>query len=232
MTARDKRRLDMVVRLRAFCAEHPGLFESARDFQKTLADLDAAITELRTHLQAQDSGLASFHESVRRRTEARTALRRGLESIRTFAATLNAVGLDEKFRLRHNMSDAALVVRARSFAGDAAPIADALAARGLPAGALTDLPAQIGALEQAMAACGEQRRTHVGARAGIDAALRSTAAIAKMLDAIVLRGAKRDAATVAAWKNVRRIGPAKVTEGGEPTPAPAPAADRTSAKAA
>lgn len=112
MTAQVKRRLDMVVRLRGFCAEHPELFENVKAFEKTLADLDAAIAELRAHLQAQDSGLASFHEYARMRGDARAALRRTLESIRTFAVTLGIVGLDEKFRLRAMISDTALLVRA------------------------------------------------------------------------------------------------------------------------
>jgi hypothetical protein len=202
----------MAMRLRAFCADQPELFENVKDFQQTLADLDAAIADLRTHVQAQDSGLASFHEAVRMRGVARTTLRRTLDAIRTFAATLGTVGLDEKFRLRRFLTDAALLVRARSFVADAAPIAEALVARGLPSMSLHELPNQIAALEGAIGVGTEQRRLHVGARAGIQAALTSATHIVKRLDAMVLHGPPRDAATVAGWTNIRRVGPAKAVE--------------------
>lgn len=220
VTAREKRRLDMLDRLRTFCAAHPGLFESVKDFQKTLADLDASIADLRAQVQAQDSGLASFHEYTQMRGDARAALRGTLDSIRTFAATLDTVGLDEKFQLRKHLSDVALLVRARSFADDAAPLADALAARGLPEGTLSNLPNEIAALEHTIQASDDQRRIHVGARAGIHAALRSATQIVKRLDAMMLRGSARDAATVAGWANVRRVGPMKTNEPAATTPTP------------
>jgi hypothetical protein len=224
MTVLEKRRIEMLVRLRAFCAEHPELLKTATDSQPTLADLDAAIAELRTHLQAQDVGLASFHENARMRADARASLRRTLDSIRTFAATLGTVGLDEKFRVPRRLTDAALVVRARSFVTEAAPIADALVARGLPATTLSDLPNEIAALEQTAAACDTHRHVHVGARVGIIAVVRSATAIAKRLDAMVLHSPARDAATMAAWRNARRVGPSKaeVSEPTAPTNQPAP----------
>jgi hypothetical protein len=224
MTLLEKRRFEMLVRLRAFCAEYPALLETAADSQSTLADLDAAIAKLRTHLQAQDVGLASFHEGARMRADARATLRRTLESIRTFAATLGTVGLDEKFRLPRRLSDATLVVRGRSFVDDVAPIADALVARGLPAATLSDLPKEIAALEQTMAACDTHRHVHVGARVGVKAALRSAATIVKRLDAMVLHSPACDAAMVAAWQNARRVGPSKAE-----IAAAAPAADQPAA---
>ena len=202
----------MLTRLRAFCAEQAELFNGVRDFQITLVDLDAAIAELRTHVQAQDSGLASFHQAVQMRGGARAALRRTLESIRRFAKTLGTVGLDEKFQLRRKLRDVDLLVRARSFACDAAPIAVALVARGLPSTALPELPNQIAALEGAIQARTEQRRVHVSARAGIRAALKSATQVVERFDAMALYGPPRDAATIAGWKNIRRVGPAKAAE--------------------
>jgi hypothetical protein len=218
--AKHRRRIDMIVRVRALCADRPDLFESVTDFPQTLADFDAAIADLRTQLQAQDAGLAAFHEYTRVRSSARAGLRRTLDSIRAFAATLDRVGLDEAFRLRPTLSDAALIVRAGSFAADAAPIADTLVARGLPAVALQGLSAQIAALEAAVTATAERRRHHVAARAGARAAICSAGRIVKRLDAVVLHGPTRDAATIAGWKNIRRVGPVKAVDAAEPTPMP------------
>src|SRR5438309_3224457 len=136
MNERDRRKLDSLVRTRAVCAEHPELFDSVKDHEKTLAELDATIVKLRAHLAAQDAGLASAREGTRTREAARATLKEALGSIRRFAATLGVPGLAEKFRLQSNLSDHALVVRARTVAVDAAPHAEALAGRGLPAAAL------------------------------------------------------------------------------------------------
>jgi exonuclease VII small subunit len=202
----------MLMRLRAFCAAHTEIFDSVTDFRTTLAELEAAIAELDAHRQAQDSGLASFHEAVLIRAAARAALRRTLESIRAFAKTLGTVGLDEVFGLRRKLRDAELLVRAGSIAVAAAPMADRLVARGLAATALPELPTQMAALEDAIEARTQQRRVHVNARAGFQAALKTATQVVKRLDAMVLYGPPRDAATIAGWRNIRRVGPSEAAE--------------------
>jgi tetratricopeptide (TPR) repeat protein len=221
MREKDTRRLEMVLHIRAFCVEHRALFAKVKDFDQVMADLDAGIAALGAHLDAQDAGLASASASAAQRAEARSALQRALETIRTFAATLNTPGLDETFQLRKSYPDRALMARARTFADQAAPIAEALVERGLPDTAIADLPRQIESLDRAIAAGKTGRDKHKAARAGIDESLKAARIITKRLDAVVLRGARRDKTTLQQWRDARRVGPSRTTVAASPEP-PAP----------
>jgi len=90
---------------------------------------------------------------------------------------------------------------------------------------LSGLPNQIAALEQAIESSAEQRRIHVSARAGLRDAWAPTMKIVKRFDAMVMHSTVRDAATLAGWKNIRRLGPAQTPA----APVPTPPADQSKA---
>jgi hypothetical protein len=222
MNEKDTRRLNMVERVDTFGADHPAVFANATDGAQLLAGVKTSKTKLRTLLHAESAGHASVREQTGLRAEHCGIVRSALETIRRFAASIGTAGLNEKFRLPKGMSARSLVITARAFAEAAAPIADALIARGMSPQLLTDLPGQIQALEETLAKQGAAKEAHVGARRGVKAAYSSLVRTLKSLDAIVERGPNRDETIVGAWRNARRVGPAKTPPA---VTGPVPAAD-------
>ena len=111
-------------------------------------------------------------------------------------------------------SDQQLIADAQGIAERATPLADRFAGHGLPATVVTDLPAQIAALEQAILRQKEGRETHVGAKAAAMAALASGSTAMDVLERIYLNAFGDDPNAVAMWHNARRVGPSRAKEAG------------------
>ena len=85
---------------------------------------------------------------------------------------------------------------------------------------LKDLPAQIRALEQAIAEQTAGRKSAVEAQASIRAAMRSGMGAVDALDSIDRSRLRADPVTLAVWKNARRVTPRAKSEPGTVTPTP------------
>ena len=224
MRARDSHQYDRFVRVQGFVADHTETFQATALGRKMLAVIVAAIAALSRYFTSDVSGHGVLRGGSNTRAEVRAALRLNVKAISRTARFLGreTAGVDGRFRLSRHGSDQGLVATARAFLQEAQPQADAFVANGLAENVLKDLPAQIQALEQAIAEQTAGRKSAVEAQASIRAAVRSGMSAVDALDSIVRSRLRDDPVTLALWKNARRFTPRAKSEPGSVPPTPAP----------
>ncbi|HYX43116.1 MAG TPA: hypothetical protein VE821_15530, partial [Pyrinomonadaceae bacterium] len=192
---------------RDFCTTHADRFPKDPHVQEVVAELDAAITDMKTHMAAQDSGKRSVKEGTKLKSVARTALREDLEAIsRTARAmALKVPGLEDKFRLPRSTSSQGWLTVARSFAQDAALLKAEFVRRGLPDSFLADLQADINDYEQALNRREQHKGSHVAATAAINEADERGMNCKLELDAIVHNIFRDDPVTLAEWTSASHV---------------------------
>lgn len=220
----DRRRFEMLVRVRDFGASHTAAFPNNSRGAELLAALDKTVSELDAHAAAQTSGKSSAQTGTQSKAAARAALLEDLEAIRR---TARAIALDNpsfanNFRLpRGRLNDQQLLATARSFATDAAPLKADFIHNELPADFLEDLNADIESFEQATNAQNRSTDAHVAATEAIDAAIERGLNTVRQLDAVVRNKFRDDAATLAAWTSASHVERApKHKKTATPTPPP------------
>ena len=223
MNANAKRRYRSSTAVRDFYTARPAIFNGSAKGRDVMAEHADIVGQMDTHLSTIDAGHTDARKATAERTTAREALRDTMTSIRSISKVLstdtNAV--DALFPLPDASADDDLLSRARTMQQHAASMQADLVANGLPEAALTDLPAQIQRLGDAIGRQQAARRTRMGAFAGI-AELQSRASkLHRSLDAIFQGGPPQDADTVRVWKDALHVGPsrANTAQAAEPKPA-------------
>jgi hypothetical protein len=201
------RTYDMFVRVCAFHAERAPLFPSDSLGGEMFKQLGEVVAQLTTAITTQTSGVNSVQQATSSRTVAREALRASMQAIsRTARAmALDTPGLENKFRLPRSGSDQALLITARSFAGDALALKAEFLRHELPVTVIEDLQADIADLEHAIGGQNTGRDTHVTATASIETVVERGMHAARKLDAIVRNKFRDDPATLAAWGSARHV---------------------------
>jgi len=235
------RRFNMLVRVREFGIAHPDLFPAESLGAHTLAELGAIVDRLRVSVTSESSGRIAARQGTVSKAAARQTLHAALEAIARTArgVAVDTPGLVGGFLVPDGKNDHELAVAASRFASDAAPLAASFIAHGLPPSFVTDLQAALASFEQATSGRVTAKEVHVGARAGIMAAINEAFAILPRLDAIVENRAAGDAALLAAWRSARHVEVRSVrtraAAAGEPAaptgPAPSPAPPATATAA-
>jgi hypothetical protein len=229
MKSLDVRKYNMLVRVRDFGAARADLFPPGSLGARTFGEIGAVVDRLDASVTSERSGRGAARQGSRSKAAASAGLRRALEAI---SRTARGVALDTpdilgKFQMPDEPRDHELATAARQFADDAAPLAAAFVAHGLPESFIDDLRAALATLERSVSGRALARETHVGARADITAALDLAFETLQRLDAIVENRVSDDPNALAAWRLARSVGRAP-TRGGGPTPvAPSPAPVRS-----
>src|SRR5205085_3701730 len=201
------RDLETFIHIRDFCTTHADRFPKDTHIQAVIGELGAAITDMETHLAAQDSGKRSTKEGTKLKSVAHTALREALEAIsRTARAmALKVPGLEDKFRLPRSASSQGWLTVARAFAQDAAPLKAEFVRRGLPESFLADLQADINEYEQALNQRTQSKGSHVAATVAINEADERGMNCKLELDAIVRNIFHADPVTLAEWTSASHV---------------------------
>jgi hypothetical protein len=210
MTGIERRRYEMLVRVRNFGKTHSSLFASSPAAQQTLAALDATIDELTT----TDGRKLAAKTSARgdRKALARRALKHLLHRVSVLARNLTAEGRPmPSFELPKSKSDVSLLSAGRQFAVDATPFDTELSAHGMG-------PTQIAATTDAFAGAvsdqGMSRSEHVRSTARIRDLLASAIRAVQRLDLVINNALGHDNVVKAEWTQLRRLEDARVTRGG------------------
>src|SRR5438034_1305505 len=148
MNKDHKRRFEMIVASSAVALEHRAIIERANDGAEMIANLDAAVANLRRRFSAGETGGRESHGTTSTRREARTKARRTLDSIRRFAVSLGTTGLDEKFQIPKSCSDQRLAAVARGIIEQATPLVDRLVRHGMPKDTLDELASHVQAIDE------------------------------------------------------------------------------------
>lgn len=205
MNDMERRRYNMLVRVRDFGAENAGDFPASSVGGANFAVVGTVIGELEQSGAAQMSGAAQ--QSTTQKAAARAGLREDLQAINRTAnaLALDNAGLDDKFRMPRGDNDQTLLAAARTFLAEAAPHKKDFTDYGLPADFLTELQADIEAFEQAATDKSTATGARVEATAAIDAAIQTGMTAVKKLDAVVSNKYRDDAGKLAAWTSVSHV---------------------------
>ena len=198
----DRRKFDMLARIRNFGVAHRGLFP---DTSTVHPAFDVVIAEV-AQLEALDVAERQASNSARaaRKDVARRALLDTLTRAKTTARVLAKTipALEEHLELPGAVDDRRLITVARQFAEAAAPYAGEFAGYGIAIDAIGE---QCQTLETAISDRGLRRGEQIRVRAQIDTCLARALAAVATLDVAVPNHLASDPVTLAAWKRERRV---------------------------
>jgi hypothetical protein len=218
----ERRRYEMLARVRDFGETHAAAFPSATRGGALFAQLRTVVAELDAHAEAQVTSRSAAIQGTTSRKGAREALRADLEAIShtARAMSLDAPGLQDRFRLPHGNNDQSLLSAARAFHTSAEPLKADFIKNELPSTFLEDLQSNITQFEQATAVQNNSREAQVAATSAISGAIERGQVLVRQLDAIVRNKFRDDPATLAAWKSTSRAerAPRKSAKAVAPSP--------------
>ena len=203
MKLTDRRRYDMLTRVREFGVHFGHLLPESTLARQALATIDEAVGQV----PVLDQAATSASVAATRKATARSALVDLLVKVEQTARVLAVAdpGLKPRFELAESLGDRRLLSIARQFASDAAKEAAEFVAHGMPATFVVDLEQRIATFEATLQQRGASREEQVAARARIAALLAAALAAVRTLDVIVANHLASDPVTQAVWKRDRRV---------------------------
>lgn len=207
MTKQKTRQYEMLMRVQDFGSTHQPLFPAGSLGAQALTELAESVAEITRQAVARQGAVG---EGRHTRRESRTALTRTIHKIRRTSRLLavdDPLAGDSFPRWDSHKSDRALLETARSYATDAAPLAERFIGHGMPATFLTDLQAEIDAFARALDRRQQGRMTSGEAHSRIRAAIGRGQWAARRLDAYLANTLEHDDPVLVAWTGIRRIGP-------------------------
>jgi len=201
----ERRRYEMLVRVRDFGDNYGHLFPASSVARESFTAVAAAIKELDaqdlTHMAASAPAL------LERKARAREALLARLQAIGQTARVLarDAPGLDQQFRVPAEPSDPNLLTAGRKFTRDVEPWTSQFIAHGMPVTFVADLGALVDGFDRSLRDRGMGRETRRAARASTRTALSSGLAAVHSLNAVVINHLRHDEVPATVWEQARRI---------------------------
>ena len=205
MDYKDRRRFDMLTRVRDFGATHGDLFPDSSLAAEAFTAVATAVGDIETAAVAQSSAAVSARASQKR--DARRALQERLVLLANTAQVLRDAEESVKahFVVPKTTNDQRLLTTARQFVQHVAPLRAPFVAHGLPVTFADDLNVLIGRLERAVRDWGVSRDRVVETRGRIKQTLATAAAAIAQLDVIVANHLGADPVVSAVWARSRRI---------------------------
>lgn len=203
----ERRRFDMLARVRDFGAENAGDFPAGSVGAANFAAVGAVVAELYESGAAQASSGSAGRQGATAKAVAREDVREDLRLINRTARALaiDDAGLGDKFRMTRGDNDQVLLAAARSFLSDAAPLKKQFVEYGLPADFLEDLTRDIAAFEESVG----EKNVAVGnlsaATAAIDEQIERGMNAFRRLNAIVPNKYRDNPAKLAAWASASHV---------------------------
>jgi hypothetical protein len=220
MNIHVKRRNDTFIRIKQFgldnAADFPAGSVGAQQFTEITAVV-ALIAELAAD-QTQGKGDARF--AFHGKGTARENLRETVSEIAEIARSMvyEFPGIDLKFRLGRNLTDAGLLAIANAFLEEAAQYKDDFIRYGLAATFIADLQAAIEAFQQSLGTPGTALDEQVEATTELGEAVRRGMIARRILDGVVKLKYKNNAGRLAAWTSASHIEKAPEKQQDEPPP--------------
>jgi hypothetical protein len=198
----QNRTLGMAVRVREFLAQRIADFLEGGVARQLFNDLIAEIANVENLAVAQLSGIGQARQSTKSRTEARLALRQGIDAVFRVARIM---GLESQFQRLTGNGDEDLMSTATSYATHAAPLKTEFIAHELPADFIDDLNENVAALRASIATQGNAVGDHVAASAALDEAVDRLVEIVRKLDGIIKNKYANHPGVLAEWISASHI---------------------------
>lgn len=207
MNADERRRYDMLARVRDFGAENDGDFPPGSIGADNFATVGEVVGALDASGAAQASGMSSGRQGTAMKSNARENVREELRAINRTARALalDDPGVSEKFLMPRGSSDQKLIAAARAFIADAEPLKNKFVEYGLNANFLSELQADVTSFEQAVGDKNAAIVEQVGATAEIDAQIERGMVAIRRLKAIVANKYSNNPAKLAAWTSASHV---------------------------
>jgi hypothetical protein len=221
MTAGQRRRYEMFLKVRDFFVAHAADFPPASIAAVIFTPLIAIIDELAQIAGEQLSTRGAYSQAMEIKGDARDLLYVMLRDIADLATPLayEINGLEEKFRVPRNKSDQNLIAAGRAFAADATAFEDELIGYGLRATFIADLIAATDAFEQSLTPANVAGQEKTGKTAAAAPLVNAGMIIVRRLTPVVRMKYRNDAGNLAAWEFARHV---ERTLPKPPAPAPNP----------
>jgi hypothetical protein len=201
-----RRRLEMAIRVRDFSRAHPAADAS---YAAVVARLEDRIARMEAVAKQQQSGYLAAHSAVTRRRALRRRLHHELlRHLVTVAEAADAEqpGLGERFKVPSaSASHEAFRTLSRQMLEQGQAQKELLAKHGLAEGLLPDLAAAVDEFDGSVVASNEGRRSHVGARAELEAVSDEVMQIVELLDGLNRYRFSGEAEMRAAWESARNV---------------------------
>lgn len=207
MNALENRQLEMLARVREFGVARAADFPAGTLGQEMFTTLTQVVASLATHATSQTSQRNEAKKNTTAKAAARETLLASLAALQRTARVLALAdpGLEKSFRLPRKVTDQSLLTAARAMAATAAPLAGELTRHELPADFVTQLSAQITALEETITNRSEARSAQVTATASIGQTVEQGLEIMQRLGALVRNKYGTQPQVMAAWETARRV---------------------------
>jgi len=211
----------MLTRVNNFGVAHAADFTATSKGGALFAVVVAGVPKVGTAAAAQVSGGEAAKSGTDTKAVAFQWLHDDLMAIHQTAATLaqTTPGLDDKFRLPHNLTYGNILPIARAFAADAAPLQADFVACEMPADFLAQLNTAITTFAGATDTQSGGKGAKAKATTGISSNLQTAFQAVRGLDAIVHNKYRNDPVTLAEWATARHV--ERTPRHAKPVPVPA-----------
>lgn len=212
----NRRRYEMQVRSAQFGVDNAADFTGIGTTK--FAELSALVNDLELTSAAQAAGFAEAAQQFEVKDTARENLRDEMSDISRTAKAMEYAfdGISNKFQFQRNMSDAAVLAKARAFATEAAPYNADFKDYGLAGSFLADLTTAADAFEASFSNTASATAEHVTATADEAAKVRDGMVIVRVLDGIVKNIYANNPGKLAAWLSASHV--EKAPKKKDPTP--------------
>lgn len=207
MTAGQRRRYEMFLKVRDFFAAHAADFPAGSIAAVIFAPLIAIIEQLAQIAGEQISTRGAYSQAIDIKGDARDVLYIMLRDIADLAEALayEINGLEAKFRMPFNRSDQNLIAAGRAFAADAVAFKAEFIAYGLKPTFIDDLTAATDAFEQSLTPANIAGQEKTGKTAAAAPLVNAGMIIVRRLTPVVRKKYRNDAAKLAAWEFARHV---------------------------
>ncbi|HEX8370310.1 MAG TPA: hypothetical protein VF604_17315 [Pyrinomonadaceae bacterium] len=207
MNIHVRRRNDTFIRIRQFGLDNAVDFPAGSVGKQQFAEIAAVVDLIEQLAGAQAQGRGGARFAFHGKGTARENLREAVSEIADIARSMvyEFPGIDLKFRVPRNVTDAELLAIANAFLAEALPYQADFVRYGLAAAFMTDLQADIEAYEESLGAPGTATDAHVEATEELDAAVRRGMIARRISDGVVRLKYKNDSGKLAAWTSASHI---------------------------
>lgn len=216
MNDRDRRRYEMLVRVKQFGIDNSGDFTGIATTK--FSEIGTIVDDTETKAAAQQSGFAEAAQQFEVKDTARENLRDEMSDISRTAKSMEYEfdGISNKFRFQRNLNDADLLAKGRAFVIEAGPYDANFQDYGLANTFIADLTAACDAFEGTFATSASAQAEHVAATAETAAKIREGMIAKRILDGIVKNVYDTKPGKLAAWVSASHV--EKDPEKQTPTP--------------
>jgi hypothetical protein len=220
MNIHVRRRNNTFIRIKQFGLDNAADFPAGSVGAQQFTEMTAVVALIEELAADQTQGSSGARFAFHGKGTARENLRETVTEIADIARSMiyEFPGIDLKFRLGRNLTDAGLLAIANAFLEEAAPYKDDFIRYGLEATFIADLQAAIEAFQQSLGAPGAAIGEQVEATTELDEAVRRGMIARRILDGVVRLKYKNNPGRLAAWTSASHIEKAPESKEDEPEP--------------